>query len=262
MIWRSWPVPRNEGTAVHRTGGATLCVSIEQAGDGDVLAALARYAEDDAPGAKRAAQLVLPPLDDPAWSRYYSGKADHYELEPGYPELPVCVRLHEPFRLPPGADLRGWIFSHLEAKLKVGHAIAGAFPLKKPYKTLYGPPDAGVICRYDEADFLASDEPATAALHDDPSLVAHPVRLRNSSSDPVLVEELCIYGEQLSVFGVGRHMQSERLLFVFNSSGVRMSLEGQGALPPGAKLLSRPTVSGEERFIERSFELFKAITRI
>jgi hypothetical protein len=92
--------------------------------------------------------------------------------------------------------------------------------------------------------------------------VAHPVRLKNGSLEPVLVSELCIYGEQLSVYGVDTRMQSERLSFAFSDSGVRMKLDGQGPLPPKAVVLSKPKVSGEERFIERSFELFKAMTRL
>jgi hypothetical protein len=78
----------------------------------------------------------------------------------------------------------------------------------------------------------------------------------------VLVSELCIYGEQLSIISVGSKMQSEKLLFIFSSSGVRMSLDGQGLLPPGSVTITKPLVSGEERFIVRSFELFKTMTRI
>jgi len=51
-------------------------------------------------------------------------------------------------------------------------------------------------------------------------------------------------------------------VFNFSSSGVRMNLDGQAPLPPGATTIAKPAVSGEERFIVRSFELFKTITRI
>jgi hypothetical protein len=266
-MWTEWTLPKNEGTRIHRFGKAMLCVSADMAGEGDVLAAMPFYPESShaltAAGKKKAPPaLCLPPLADPAWTRYYMGKTQEYRLSPGYPTLPVCVRLRESFSLPPGADIQGWIFSHIEARIMVGAAMVASFPLRKPFKTMYGNPESGVVCRYDEADFLDISEPTVDSLHQDPSLVAHPVRLKNGSVEPVLVSELCIYGEQLSVYGVDMSMQSERLSFAFSDSGVRMRLDGQGALPPKAVLLTKPKVSGEERFIERSFELFKAMTRL
>jgi hypothetical protein len=172
------------------------------------------------------------------------------------------VHLRESFFLPPGTTLEGWIFSRIQVRITANEAEVASFPLQRPFKTLYGTPDAGVVCRYDEAEFLASREPIVSSFNAHPGYVAHPVRLRNTSSDPVLVSDLCIYGEQLSIFGVESIMQSERLLFIFSSSGVRMSLDGQAPLPPGATTIARPLVSGEERFIVRSFELFKTMTRI
>lgn len=156
----------------------------------------------------------------------------------------------------------GWIFSHLEARILIEGEAMASFALIPPFKTLYGTPDSGVVCRYDEAVFLASEEPATNFSHANPALVAHPVRIRNVSSGPVMVSDLCIYGEQLSIFGTGSHLQSERLLFTFSSSGVRMAIDTQGRVPPGATVLAKPQISGEERAFERSFELFKAMTRI
>lgn len=263
-MWKEYDLPTNEGTRIHRAGKTVLYVAIEVAGEGEVLAAMVSYAEDSgiAPRRKARAPVSVPPLDSPMWSRYFMGTSSTYEIVPGYPQMPVCIRLREPFFLPPAADLRGWIFSHVEARIVVGGATVASYPLTRPFKTLYGIPEAGIVCRHDEADFLASDEPVIDALHEDPGLVAHPVRLRNTSQDPVLVNELCIYGEQLSILGNGTRMQSERLLFMFSGSGVRMSLEGQTELPLGWTQIARPRVSGEERFIVRSIELFRAMTRM
>ncbi len=259
-MWKSWTIPREEGTRAHRIGASTLYVGIDEAGDGYVLTALVRY--QDRPSRSSRAAEPLPPFADLAWTRRYMGAIEAYQLNPGYPSIPICVKLRESFLLGPGDDVQGWIFSHLEARVCVDDSLVGSFPLRKPYKTLYGTPDAGVICRYDEADFLASREPTLDSLHGDPTLVAHPVRLKNTSAEPILVSDLCIYGEQLSIYAAGSHMQSERLAFSFNQSGVRMSLDGQGLLPPGSRIIARPKVSGEERFIERSFELLRAMTRL
>lgn len=263
-MWRKYQLPKSEGTRIHRVGKTILFVAIETAGEGDVLAASISYPDIAVPAARRKEKttIAVPPLDGPGWSRYYMGASDSYDIVPGYPELPICISLREPFYLPPAADLRGWIFSHVEARIVVAGSAVASYPLTRPFKTLYGIPEAGVVCRHDEADFLASDEPVIDALHEDPGLVAHPVRLRNTSSGPVLVNELCVYGEQLSIFGNESRMQSERLLFMFSSSGVRMSLEGQTDLPAGWTQLAKPKVSGEERFIVRSIELFRAITRM
>lgn len=263
--WKRWGLPKNEGTRLHQFGDVRICIAVDMAGDGDILASLPIYPDSrPAPkkGARTAGNLSLPALSDKAWSRFYMGKESEYELAPAYPPLPICVRLKDPFSLPPGATLEGWIFSRLEVCIKVGGTAVVAYPLSRPAKTLYGTPDAGVVCRYDEAEFLAAAEPIVSSLHADPRFVAHPVRLKNVASTPVMVSDLCIYGEQLSIFGVESMLQSERLLFAFSSSGVRMSLDGQAPLPLGARTVAKPSVSGEERFIERSFELFKTITRI
>ena len=263
-MWKQWTLPKNEGTRLHEFGTSRICVAVDTAGEGDILAAMPIYPGATAvskPAGKKPG-LSLPPLTDSAWIRYYMGKDDGYRLAPAYPPLPVCVHLRESFFLPPGTTLEGWIFSRIQVRITAGDAEVASFPLQRPFKTLYGTPDAGVVCRYDEAEFLASREPIVSSFNAHPGFVAHPVRLRNSSPGPVLVSDLCIYGEQLSIFGVESMMQSERLLFIFSASGVRMSLDGQAPLPPEATTIARPRVSGEERFIVRSFELFKTMTRI
>jgi hypothetical protein len=263
--WKHWDLPRNEGTRLHEFGDVVICVAIDLAGNGEILETIPIYTIPDASNRKRSGPyrgITLPSLADPAWTRFYLGKESRYEIMPAYPPMPTCVRLKEPFSLPPGTTLEGWIFSRIEACIRVSDTVVASYPLAPPAKTLYGTPDAGVVCRYDEAEFLASSEPLLSSFHDDPRFVAHPVRLKNTSSVPVLVNELCIYGEQLSIISVGSKMQSEKLLFIFSSSGVRMSLDGQALLPPGSVTIVKPEVSGEERFIVRSFELFKTMTRI
>jgi len=265
-MWEQYQVPRSEGTRIHRIGTTLICVVAVISGEGDLLSAMPMYDSVmplKIPARRKAAlPLALPPLDDPVWYRFFIDSSEHYELLPGYPQMPVCVMLKEAFSLPPGADLKGWIFSRIEARILVSGTELVSFPLARPHKTLYGTPESGVICRHDEAQFLTSSEPMFESMLTDPGLVAHPVRLRNTSSAAVRVTELCIYGEQLSIFWTGSRMQSERLSFVFGSSGVRMSLDGQGSLPVEWKTITKPRVSGEERFIERSFELFKAMTRL
>ncbi len=265
VTWRRWDLPKDEGTRLHQFGDMRICVAVDMAGEGDILAALPLYPDRypaAGPKARKQAALSLPSLSDRAWTRFYMGNGSDYELAPAYPRIPTCVRLKDPFSLPPGATLEGWIFSRIDACIKVGDVAVISYPLAPPAKTLYGTPDAGVVCRYDEAGFLAETEPVVSSLHADPRYVAHPVRLKNASQAPVTVSDLCIYGEQLSIFGVESMLQSEKLLFVFSASGVRMSLDGQASMPPGAVTVAKPAVSGEERFIERSFELFKTITRI
>ncbi|HOZ72606.1 MAG TPA: DUF432 domain-containing protein [Spirochaetales bacterium] len=255
--WKRWNLPKNEGTRVHRIGDRRICVAVDMVGDQYVLAAMALP-----PEASRGSRLALPSLSDKAWTRFFMDKAEDYELAPAYPPMPTCIRLKQPFSLAPGSTVEGWIFSRIEASILVNGARIASFPLATPYKTLYGSPEAGVICRYDEEEFLAAAEPLASSLHADQRFVAHPVRLRNASAEPVEVSDLCIYGEQLSIVGDEKTMQSERLLFVFSSSGVRMSLDGTTLLPLGSRVMAKPAVSGEERFIVRSFELFKNMTRI
>jgi len=264
-MWKHWDLPRDEGTRLHRIGDVQIYVAMDIAGEGEVLATLPIYPETT-PAARKTGRVKkvfsLPPLSDPVWTRYFMGGQDAYAILPSYPRIPVCVRLSQPFLLPPGTDLEGWIFSRIEATIMVGDTQVSSYPLAVPYKTLYGTPDAGVVCRYDEAEFLAISEPVVSTMHADPRFVAHPVRLRNTSSSPLLVSDLCIYGEQLSIFELDSMLQSERILFSFSASGVRMSLDGQSPMTKEAKTLVKPTVSGEERFIVRSFELLKTMTRL
>jgi len=259
-MWKTYTIPRNEGTRIHHAGSTQLCVAVDQAGEGTVLSSLVRYNQ---PSARANRQITdLPPLSDKTWIRSFIGKAEQYELKPAFPPVPICVRLREAFSLGSGQELDGWIFSTLEAHLSVQGKSLAAYPLRKPFKTLFGMPETGVICRYDEADFLASGEAVLGTLHDDPVLVAHPVHLKNVSSMPVTVTDLCIYGEQLSIFRQGSRFQTEGIQFTFSQAGVRMNLDSKASLGPGSVLVAKPSVSDEERFIERSFELFKAITRI
>jgi len=264
-MWKHWELPRDEGTRLHSIGDVKIYVAMDIAGEGEVLATLPIYPEA-APVVKKPGRakplFSLPPLSDAVWTRYFMGKQDTYSIFPSYPPLPVCVKLNQPFLLPPGADLEGWVFSRIEAKIMVDDTTVASYPLAVPFKTLYGTPDAGVVCRYDQAEFLAASEPVVSSMHADPRFVAHPVRLRNTSSTALMVSDLCIYGEQLSIFEVDSMLHSERILFSFSASGVRMSLDGQAPLTRKAQILVKPSVSGEERFIVRSFELLKTMTRL
>ena len=148
-MWEQYDVPKSEGTRIHRVGDTLVCVAVEMAGEGDLLAIMpiSGAAKPDARQArgKRQQSIALPPLDAPAWSRHFIGRASEYQLTPGYPSIPVCVKLREPFSLQPGSDLRGWIFSRIEARIVVANIDLASFPLAKPFKTLYGTPEAGVV---------------------------------------------------------------------------------------------------------------------
>lgn len=285
-IWKTWPLPLDEGARCHQFRNTTLHIAVERAGEGTVLAAMVQYDtgnnatlpdEGTAAGVvakttpgrgkrrKAAQQQVmdsLPPLEDPSWTRAFAGQRSEYALVPAFPAIPVCIHLHEPFSLPSGSDINGWVFSHLEARILISGEPMAAFPLRPPFKTLYGTPDSGVVCRYDEAIFLASEEPATGLSHADRALIAHPVRIRNPSSSTVKVSDLCIYGEQLAIYDFHGQLQSDGLLFTFSSSGVRMGMDSQARAPRAAQILAKARVSSEERAFERSFELFKAMTRM
>lgn len=257
-MWKKHIFPHNEGIKIHRFGNSLLYIALDQAGEGTILSSMVKFEMEKTSHKSRE----LPALTESGWHRAFTDKAQEYELQPAYPKIPVCIHFNDDFYLSPGQILSGWVFSTLEASVTVNSIPLTTHPLINPYKTLYGMPDSGVICRYDETAFLASGEAMMDALHADLTKVAHPVLLKNMSAETVRVSELCIYGEQLSIFGDGTRFQSESLIFTFSSFGVRMRMDSRLSIPQGSRLVARPRVSGEERFIERSFELFKAITRI
>lgn len=201
-LWTTYDFPGQSGTRVHSIGETNICVATEQAGEGELLSVIAVYNVNTKKQAasKAGKGFFVPPMTDPGWKRMLVKNSSEYSLLPAYPDLPVCINIKEAFLLPPGAELEGWIFSRLEAQIQVEGSIVASFPLRKAHKTLFGQADTGVVCRYDEADFLAADEPLFNIMRTDPSLIAHPVKLKNSSQEAILVNELCIYGEQLSIF--------------------------------------------------------------
>ncbi len=264
ILWNTYSFPWQEGIKIHELGETSICVAIEQAGEGKLISVLPVYKThtEQKKKAKTGKPVYIPPMTDPAWIRMLVSNGSEYSLLPAYPGLPVCIKLKEAFLLPAGAELEGWIFSRPEAQIWLANSLVASLPLRPPHKTLFGQPDTGIVCRYDEAEFLATGEPLFEAMIADPSLVSHPVRLKNSSQEGMLVEELCIYGEELSIFAQGDRMMSEKLSFVFSASGLKMSLIGQDPASSGWMLLTRPKISGEERFRVRSIELLRAITRL
>ncbi len=233
-------------------------VTVDSAGESPIIAVRSyNYVK-----AAKQQHEPIPPQDDPSWTRAFLGKASGYDLLPAYDDKPVCVRLHESFTLPPGASARGWIFTHTNAEIHVEGQNIIHIPLKPVFKTLYGSQSGGIVCVFAKSGFLAADDLDYTSIHDDPSTVAHPVRIKNNSDFIVVIEELCVYGEQLSIFRREQHLQSETLIFNFSGSGVRMNIESSGKLPPNTQVLVRPRISGEEKAFERSVELFKAITRM
>jgi len=259
-MWNTWELPPEGKPRRHDLGLATLYVGTDSAGEGTVLTALVAY-DGAAPGGKRR-PVPAPRADDARWTRSFLDGRSGYEVAPAYPAIPVCVHLAESFSLQPGSRLSGWIFSRAEVELKTNGKSLRRFPLEPPRKTLFGRSDSGIVCRHEEAAFLASDEPAFAVVDADQTLVAHPVRVHNGSGGPIEVTELCFYGEQLSIFAVGSDLVSEPISFEFSASGMRMGVQSQGRAPEGSRILAQARVSGEERFIERSFELLRAMTRI
>ena len=93
-MWKHWTLPKNEGTRLHEFGTSRICVAVDTAGEGDILAAMPIY-PDIAAVTKptgRKPGLSLPPLTDSSWIRYYMGKDDGYRLAPAYPPLPKWRR--------------------------------------------------------------------------------------------------------------------------------------------------------------------------
>ncbi len=264
QLWSRWGLPETEKTGaprIHRIGLASILVTVDSAGESPIIAVRSYLTASPGKSLKQAPEPI-PPQDDPSWMRAFLGDASGYDLLPAYDDKPVCVQLLEPFTLPPGASARGWIFTNTNAEIHVEGQNIIHIPLKPVFKTLYGTPSGGIVCIFAKSGFLAADDLDYTSIHDDPSTVAHPVRIKNNSDLAVVIHELCVYGEQLSIFRRGERLQSETLIFSFSGSGVRMNIESPGKLPQDTEILVRPRISSEEKAFERSVELFKAITRM
>lgn len=248
-LWTTHDTPRPGREARHDLGRSTLLV---RAGDGGSTLSLAL-----ASGAGRAARAA-----EADWSTTLTGEAPSYELRPTYPAIPVCVRLATPLVLPPGAMAEGWIRSTLDVELSVAGRAMAVFQPDPVFKTLYGKTNAGIVCRFGSSELVLSDDPPDPPADASPVSVLHPVRVRNVSDGPVRVGDLCLYGDQLSVYSLGGTLRSERVSFAFSESGVRMSVDGHSRPPRDWTCLVKPRVSGEEAALDRSIELFRAITRM
>lgn len=259
MTWSTWGLPEGISpgtTRKHVIGETEIHTALDHAGDGTVLLMYAR------PSSETATGLPLPDFSDPVWLRTYTGKERRYALLPAYPDLPLCIRLQQAFILPPMSTIQGWLHSYVHAEIHINDDRIASFPLKPLYKTLYGTTTSGILCAAINGKFLTADEPDYRLAESDPSTIAHPVRIKNAGNEAVSIQELCVHGSQLSIFQWQKHLFSERILFTFGQSRVRMSIEGLPHRSKDLLTLAEPLVSGEDKVIDRSIEVFRALTRM
>jgi hypothetical protein len=257
--WSTWGLPdgnSQDQPRRHRIGETDIYTGLDHAGDDAILLMLAR------PGSAAEAGLALPDCKDSSWLRTYTGKAQRYALLPAYPELPLCIRLRQAFILPPMSSIQGWLYSYINAEIHIGDSRISSFPLKPLYKTLYGTTTSGILCYAIEGKFLTADEPDYQLAERDPSCLAHPVRIKNTTTEAVNIQELCVHASQLSIFQWQGHLFSEKILFTFGQSRVRMSIEGMHHRGKDVLTLADPLISGEDKVIDRSIEVLRALTRM
>lgn len=252
LEWGSYPVPSGSEVTRHRFGTTTMHISQGRPVPGEpelpVMKVAITYGPDDG-------------SVEPVWSFLVPARMDHsYIIRPVYPSDPVCIRIDTPLSLARDATLEGWFTSIIDLELVTGGLAVTTYPLEPPFRTLFGSPDKGLVCRFGNAAFEFQESAAKASIRGCQARVLHPVRLRNSSDDKITVQDLVLYGEQLSAFWTGTHLQSETVAFTFGDSGVRMSVDSQGKRPADWTTLATPRVSSEELALGRSIQLLKSIT--
>ncbi|HAP43959.1 MAG: hypothetical protein A2087_10640 [Spirochaetes bacterium GWD1_61_31] len=272
LIWSAYSLPEGNRPAdwqVHNIGDCHIHVGCERSGDQASLFLLTRHDElprllpPDCPPPSRE-----PPrsADDRRWQRCAIGKLTEYQLLPVYPTLPLCIHLDRAVSLPPGGILQGWLFSSASAEIRVGDVPLTTVAPRTLHKTLYGNTTDGVVCHdlssplLDKAtadDPLSGNPPAGP-----PDSVAHPIRIRNSSGETVVIQELCVYGSQLSIFRKQQQLFSETIQFTFGPTRIKMGVEPLSRRDHTILTLAEAKIGGEEKVLERSLEVLKALTRM
>ncbi|MBU0937040.1 MAG: hypothetical protein KKI09_03900 [Spirochaetes bacterium] len=286
LIWSTWGIPESCGTAAartHRIGAGTIRTAIWKTGSNTLLAisnqidaptwTMPGFPGTATPRLCFPAESALdeqgfPELGGPGWMYAWLGKERRYALLPAYPELPVCVRLRHPVMLPPMTNIQGILASYVQAELHIGSHKAATLPLQALQKTLYGSTTSGLVCYVVDGSFIPDDllddngGLKQADQDFDASRILHPVRIRNNTSEVVHIQDLCVYGSQLSIFRKGRQLFSEKIQFAFGPSRVRMSIESSPRRSSDTVILAEAQTSGEDTVIERSIEMLRAITRM
>lgn len=209
-----------------------------------------------------ASTLTTPPPEDAAWVRYVSTGSDQLSLVPALPDLPVVVRPDAPIVLLPGR--RGKFYFSIPVWLRLVSRSNGRDqtmheePIIGLSHIWFGDPSAGELC-YSLDDPLVRD---FSCLTEQSAAAICPLQVRNSSSEPLKFERICVHVEYLNLYQRDQSLWTNEVSVQFKGSDQvsQISISPRG--PEGTTLLTRQRQPANRNLLKKSFNLLRQVTGI
>lgn len=207
--------------------------------------------------------LVAEPVtapDEAEWRRWLvKGEPGRICLAPGMLDLPLVVRPEAPLRLL--TDAEGWVFLRIPVCVRVALDDAGETVLfEEPSvvlsKTWFGDAASGELCY----SLRTLARRSLEGEHVPPHRAICPVRIRNSSEEPLDFERLCVRTNYLKVYQGREHLWTNEMRVDFRGENVPSRIEPRSHAPhfePDAKLLRDSRMPTDRGLLRRSFDTLK-----
>lgn len=183
------------------------------------------------------------------------------DLVPAFPDKSVVAHPRMPFYLPKNAEAKIyvgvplWLHLHWVGRERIRLA---AIPTTILSNTWFGTAAEGELCYWLSTRARRKPEPDLFRPH----RVVCPVRIVNSSDDPLHVEEICLRVGSLAIFESEGHFWADETQVFHRGANVASRVEVSGAPPPeaeGARLVTPPREPARKSFVAKTFETLRSL---
>ncbi len=222
------------------------------------------YTEEEAKVAsvtQVSTQRDLP--EDLSWNRYIvQDPSARFQLVPSLPDRAVVVSPEFPIKLAPksGAvfymSIPLWVQIMLGTKKKI---LLMEIPSQILSNTWFGDSMTGELCYALTTRARRGVEETAEMKH----RIICPVHVRNSGTDPLDFQKLCVHVEHLKIYGGTRYLWSNEVFITYMGEEQPSEVRYEEKMPKFEEecvVLSLEREPAQKNIIVRSFSFFKSVT--
>lgn len=210
--------------------------------------------------------VIAQPTETPAvegWSRFVTLQQDELSVLPALPDRPIVVRPFMRVSLLPGRWAQFFVavpvWISLVARKVKNETVFEEFPSQLLSNTWFGDPQGGELC-YALHTPLLREEPTKAFP---PYFIICPLIIKNSSTETLQFQRLCIHVENLQIFHTDKGLVTNQINVVFrgedNSSQIDVQKKPhKDAIKP--ELVRAPREPMSRSVLRKTFDRFKEMT--
>ncbi len=199
------------------------------------------------------------------WQRWaFKQSGPDVEILPVFPDRPVVIQAENPFRIAEDAAVRFFVRVPLWIKIKhtgKTETTLIELPAVNLSNTWFGDFQSGQLCYWISSGARRELE----ADPERPYLALCPLRLIDNSPEDLIVEKICLYVANLSLYYDGSQLWSDEMQVTYRGKSEVSQIDVTGKAPPeakNAKMITSPRIKIKSAFSAKTLATFRELPGI